>query len=158
MTQVVSAISVLGLPVLASDFGKGNFVQLRQKGLILIATLTGLAVIYEIVISMLRDPLEQVVYGGKYAPYTWLIIPLGLVPVFIALSTGFSILVRSIQKPRYYFISSAITAVTGIVCSLFLIKKWGIGGAAWGLVSTYIISFFVAYYFYRRWFLKSIRS
>lgn len=157
MTQVVSAISTLGLPILAADFGKGNFIQLRQKGLLLISPLTGLVILYEILISLFKRPLEQFVYGGKYAADAWLIIPLGMVPVFTALYTGFSLFVRAIQKPRYYFISGGITAFVGTICSLILIKIGGIGGAAWGLVLTYVISFVMAYYFYKRWFPKAIQ-
>ncbi|MCX6026925.1 MAG: polysaccharide biosynthesis C-terminal domain-containing protein [Chloroflexi bacterium] len=152
MVQAITAIGTLGLPALAADFGRGNLSGLRRKGIFVTLTLTGMATAYGLVVFLAARPIEELLYGGKYAAYSWLIAPLGLIPIFIALPTGILLILRAIQKPRIYLISGVVTAVVGLISCIVLIPIWGVAGAVASLVSTYGANVFVALYYYRRWF------
>jgi len=155
MERFVTAIALLGLPALAYDFGRGHLTSLRRKGIFITVALTGMAVAYEIAIWLLAGPLEQLVYGGRYAAYAGLIGLIGLVAVFTALSTGFSLILRAIQKPQIYLIIGIVTSVVGLSSALILTWKWGVAGAAASLVLTYFARFVVVLHLYRRWFPKN---
>ncbi len=81
MAQTVTAISIMGLPVLSADYGRGDYASLRRKGLFITYALTAMAVIYFIMLWLLAVPLDQWLYGGKYSAYVWLIAPFSLVPI-----------------------------------------------------------------------------
>jgi O-antigen/teichoic acid export membrane protein len=152
MAQIVTALSLLGLPSLSYDFGRGNLRSLRRKGFFLMIILTGLSIVYELITWRFAAPLEHLIYGGKYAAYTGLIAPLGLIPIITALATGFSIILRSIQKPKSYLISGIVTGVVGLASSILFTRLWGISGAVASIVLSYFASFVVAAYLYQLWF------
>lgn len=152
MTQAVTAIATLGLPVLAYDYGQRDLLSLRRKGLFITVVLTGIAVTYEVLIGVFGVPLEQLVYGGKYTAYTWLIPLLGLVPIFSALSAGLTLTLRAVQKPQIYLVGGIIAAVIGLPSALVLIRAVGIMGAAISQVLVYSLGFVANLYFYIRWF------
>jgi len=155
MVRSVAAIALLALPALAYEYGRGHLTSLRRKGLFITLVLTGMAVAYEIVIWALARPLELLVYGGKYAEYAGLIGILGLLAVFTALSTGFSLILRAIQKPQTYLIVGIVTSVVGLSSAFILTWKWGVTGAAASLALTYFAGFVVVLHLYRRWFPKN---
>jgi O-antigen/teichoic acid export membrane protein len=152
MTQTIAAIVILSLPVLSSDFGRGDLAGLNRKGLFLSFALTTMAVLYLIAIGLLAVPLDQWLYGGKYNAYIWLVLPLGMVPIFTAMASGFSLILRSIQKVKFYLIGGITSGVMGIISGVLMVKAWGIMGAAVSLSLTYFTTFVISYYFYRMWF------
>jgi O-antigen/teichoic acid export membrane protein len=154
MVQTIAAVSIFGLPILSADFGRGDYASLSRKGLVITYSMTGLAVLYFIILWLLAVPLDQWLYGGKYNAYIWLIAPLGLMPIFTALATGYSVILRSIQKVQYYLINGIASGIAGIVSSFFMIKAWGITGAVASLVLTFFISAVITIYLYYVWFPK----
>jgi O-antigen/teichoic acid export membrane protein len=154
MAQAVIAIAILGLPALAYDYGRGDLPSLRQKGLFITIALTGIAITYEILIWALAAPMERWFYGGKYASYAWLIPLLGLIPVFTAMATGFSLILRAIQKPQVYLITGIVSSVTGLFSALMLTSSLGVSGAALSLVLTYFSGLAITLYLYNRWFQR----
>jgi O-antigen/teichoic acid export membrane protein len=154
IAQAVTAIAILGLPALAYDYGRGDLRSLRQKGLFITITLTGIAITYEILIWALAAPMERWFYGGKYASYAWLIPLLGLIPVFTAMATGLSLILRAIQKPQVYLITGIVSSVTGLFSALMLTSSLGVSGAALSLVLTYFSGLAITLYLYNRWFQR----
>jgi O-antigen/teichoic acid export membrane protein len=150
--QSITAIAALGLPVLSAEFGKGNFQELRRKGLFVTAWLSALALLYEIALMFFSAPLEQLIYGPKFASFAWLIPLVGLVPVLASVEAGFSLIVRSLQRPVFYVIYTASTAVAGIIFAPILIARWGLAGAAVSQLLVALVSLAVIVYIYRRWF------
>jgi O-antigen/teichoic acid export membrane protein len=114
--------------------------------------LTGMAVLYFVALWLLAVPLDQWLYGGKYSDYVHLIAPLGLVPIFIALTTGLSLILRSIQKVQFYLIGGIISGIVGIVSGFIMIKVWGITGSAISMMLTYLVSFISTFVLYKMWF------
>jgi O-antigen/teichoic acid export membrane protein len=152
MAQTIAAISIIGLPVLSTDFGRGDYGSLRRKGLFISKVLTAMAVLYFLALWLLAVPLDQWLYGGKYNSYVWMIAPFGLIPIFTSLNVGFSLILRAIQKTQFYLIGGVISGITGIVSSIIFIKLWGIGGSVASMILTYFMSFITAFILYRKWF------
>ncbi len=152
LAQLITAISMMALPLLAADFGRGNLQSLRQKGIATSIILTMISIIYVLFVWWLAVPLVELLYGGKYNAYVWLIAPLGFVPIFMAIGTGYSIILRSIQKVHVYIVSGITVGTVGIVSSFYMIRTWGITGSVLSMILTYLVSFITVYILYKMWF------
>jgi O-antigen/teichoic acid export membrane protein len=135
MTQIVTAVGLLVLPSMSSEFGLGQFARLRWKAVLASAFVTLIALGYAAVLGLFAGPIEHLLYGGKYSPYARLIPILGLVPVCTGLANGFSMAVRASQKPHIDLVANAISAPVGLVTAAVFIKLWGMNGAGFSLVA-----------------------
>ena len=152
MTQTITAIATLGLPTLSYEFGQRSLSALRRKGMLITGALTAMAAAYTAVLWAMAGPVERLLYGGKFAAYAWLIPTLSLVGVFTALGTGYSLVLRAVQKPEHYLIAGCVTAPVGVVSAVALTWQWGVAGAAASMVLTYVAAAGTAFYLYRAWF------
>jgi O-antigen/teichoic acid export membrane protein len=155
MIQVITAIAVLGIPVLASDFGQGRLASLRRKGYFMIAVLTGIAGLYAIGLWTAKDPLEQLLYSGKFSEFRWLIPWAGIVPILSGIEMGFAVMLRAIQKPQYFLICGLGTALVGIVTGLIFISLYGIAGAIISMILTGFVSLLITIILFFLWFPKT---
>lgn len=155
MIQSITAVAALGLPALSREFGAKDFRMLRRKGLLVTVSMTALAIAYEAVLVIFARPLEHVIYGSKFEAVVWLIPLVGLVPILAAMETGFSLIVRSLQRPAFYVVYNASMALAGIVCAPFLIHAWGLAGAAASQILVAIVSLVVILYIYQRWYPRA---
>ena len=151
MTQIVSATSLLMLPTLSHEFGRGHTDKLRKKAALCTIALTGMAMSYALLLAIFAKPLEKILYGGKFASVSWLIPVLGLVPVFTAFATGFSMALRAVQKPHFDLVANAISAPVGLVTAMIFIRVWGIGGAALSMAAGFAAYSLVFFLSFRRW-------
>jgi O-antigen/teichoic acid export membrane protein len=152
MAQTITAISILGLPALSADFGRKEYASLRQKGLFISTALTGMAILYFFIIWGLAGSLDHWLYGDKYSDYVWMVAPLGLVPILTAMGTGFSLILRSIQKVQFYLIGGIASGIVGIVSSILMIQAWGIAGSVLSLVLTYFVGLITILTLYKVWY------
>jgi len=109
-----------------------------------------LAIFYELILIFWNVPLVNLVYGGKYAAFAGLIPFIGMIPIFVALASGFSIMVRSFQSPQYYAAYTAILAVLGLTIVPMFILRWGIAGAISSQLIVELFSLAALIVFYRR--------
>ena len=151
MTQVVTAVGLLLLPSMSSDFGLGRSAQLRKKALFATAFLTAMAAAFTAVLWAFARPIEQLLFGGKFSEFAWLIPILGLVPVCTALATGLSMALRASQKPHFDLGANAIAAPVGVLTAVIFIRFWGLGGAALSLVAGLATYAAVYFYSFERW-------
>jgi O-antigen/teichoic acid export membrane protein len=149
MHQIVIAVIIFGIPILAVEFGRGNLVALRKKRFLLTAALTIAGCLFELTLLLSDIYLERLLYGGKFAPYAWVMPVLGLVPLFLALSSGCEMALRALQKPQYLFFSALAATPVVIVSTVLFTLWWGIGGLASSMALTYGISSLLTIYFYR---------
>ncbi len=158
MVQVVTAVSLLALPSMASDFGRGRMDMLRRKAAFSTLVLTAMAATYFIVLWVFAGRIEHILYGGKFSANVWLIPVLGLVPVCTAFLSGFSMVLRAAQKPHYDLVGNAIAAPVALVSALVFIKVWGLRGAATSLVAGYAVVAIVLLFSYRKLMRKIERA
>lgn len=150
MNQVTAAAALLFLPNLSADFGAGRTGHLRAKGAWITAGLVSLSIVHELVLVCFGARLSRLLYGHRFAAYHWLIPLLGLMPVFIALASGRSLVLQAVQKPQHYLIRGAVTGPVGIASAALLTCWAGLGGAAASMVLTLAVSFLVTLWLYRR--------
>jgi O-antigen/teichoic acid export membrane protein len=155
VSQGIVAISTLVLPLVSYDFGQLNIAQLRRKITIVISILMLIAASYEFALVLFPKQLEFLLYNGKYTNFSYLIPILGVVPIFAAVTAGYALALRAIQKPQFYLFYGAIVAPVGLITGILFTNYWGLAGASLSLVVTSLVTLLVHIYLYRTWFLKS---
>lgn len=149
MTQTVLAVSTFGIPILAAEFGRGNLWALHKKRFFITAALTVTVCIYEMALLFGDTHLERLLYGGKFASYAWVMPVLGLVPLCSALTTGYHVALRALQKPQYLFYLALATIPVSVLSTITFTWWWGIGGMASSMVLTYAFTWLLTIYIYR---------
>jgi len=156
--QGITALSVLGMPALAREFGIANFPSLRRKGVRLLGLMMLFAVFNEVALLLFGSSLGAWIYGGKYDQYFGLLPLLGIVPILAALATGYSLMLRAIQRPSYYFITNLTSAIISVTSGIWMTRHWGIVGATWSTVLTSFVSLGVNLILFRMWFTEAERK
>lgn len=150
IVQVETALSLAGLPVLAREFASNNKPSFRRAGLVLTASMTGLAIVYVASLWLVNDELEDLLYNGYYAAYTGLIPLYGLVPILIGLFSGYSLSLRVLQIKHVYLLSGLIPFLFGVPVCYYLTQQYGVPGAIISVVFIQLLILVVNFYFYQR--------
>jgi O-antigen/teichoic acid export membrane protein len=156
ISQGITAIATLAIPILSYDFGRSDYQSIRKKTIFVAILLTIIAGVYEILLLGFSAPLETLIYNGKYSNFIHFIPLLGIIPIFTALTTGYSLALRAIQKPQFYLIYGMIVAPVGLLTGVLFTYLWGLEGAIWSLVISSLITLMIHLILYRRWFISSI--
>jgi O-antigen/teichoic acid export membrane protein len=156
ISQGITAITTLAIPILSYDFGRSNFSDIRHKTISVAVLLTIVAGAYEILLWGFSSQLETLIYNGKYSTYVHFIPILGIIPIFTALTTGFSLALRAIQRPQFFLIYGMVVAPVGLLTGVLFTHIWGLEGAVWSLVIISGITLVVHMILYRNWFINSI--
>jgi O-antigen/teichoic acid export membrane protein len=147
--QVVSALGILMLPVLSRDIGAGKTAPAHRKAAMYLTIVIALTSVYAVSLLCFRGSLETMFYGGKFQQYAWLLPLNGLIPVLIALTSGFSVLLRANQKPQHLLASACAGCAVGFATALPLSHLWGVWGAiASVLLANLAIAITTAYYYF----------
>jgi O-antigen/teichoic acid export membrane protein len=151
MAQAITSISILGLPFLAESYGRGEVRGVVRRGMVLTLLLFGAALAYEVVLLALHQPLELLLYEGKFAEYSWMIPLLGLVPVFSAFSTGYSLILRAARWPEHYLVVAGVAAAGGLTSMIVFTRAWGVWGTAASVSMSYLCGLVATYALFRHW-------
>jgi O-antigen/teichoic acid export membrane protein len=136
MTQIAAATTLIVLPSMSQELGRGNYDRLRKKAVLSTAFLTALGTLFVVGLFLFAAPLEKLLYGGKYASYARLIAVLGLVPLFTGFSSCLSLALRILLKSHFELLAYLLSAVTALVLALLLMPRWGLQGAAASIVGS----------------------
>jgi O-antigen/teichoic acid export membrane protein len=160
--QVVSALGILMLPVLSRDIGAGKTGPAHRKAAMYLTIVVALTSVYAVSLLCFRGPLETMFYGGKFQQYAWLLPLNGLIPVLIALTSGFSVLLRANRKPQHLLASACAGCAVGFATALPLSRLWGVWGAIVSvLLANLAIAITTAYYYFahrRKFALGELRT
>ncbi|MGD0749789.1 MAG: hypothetical protein ABSA23_00095 [Anaerolineales bacterium] len=156
ISQGITAITTLAIPILSYDFGRSNYQDIRQKTLFVAILLTIIAGVYEILLWGFSSQLETLIYNGKYSNFIHFIPILGIIPIFTAITTGYSLALRAIQRPQFFLIYGMVVAPVGLLTGVIFTHIWGLEGAVWSLVIISVITLVVHMILYRNWFINSI--
>lgn len=151
VAQAIVAIGYLGLPILSRDAAAGRERQLRQKGLAITGLLAGVGLVYEAGLILFGARLERLLYGGRYDDWVWLLPLLGIWPVCAAVGSGFSLILRALQKPHFFAYVSAAVIPFGLISAYLLTRFWGIGGTALSIVLSEAVAGVVTIALYQVW-------
>lgn len=156
MMQVLAAVSMLMLPTVSFEFGRQNFRAMNTKATKIVVGLTAVSFVYLIALFVFAKPAEHFFYDGKFAEFTVLISLFGFVPLITAIEIGFSLIVRSLQRPVYYAVSTGAIAMAGIIFGPIFVTLWAVQGAVLSLILVAMISLAVNIWFYRKWFIPEL--
>ena len=158
MMQIIAAVSIMMIPSISFEFGKQNFRLMNSKAKKVVVALVAISFVYLIALFIFSRPAEQVLYDGKFSEFTPLIPLLGLVPLITAMEIGFSLVVRSLQRPLYHAISTGAMALASIIFSIFFVDIWGVQGAVVSLILVALTSLAVNGWFYQKWFIPKLAA
>lgn len=151
LTQGITGLGLLVVPLMARDYASGDWQALRRKTKLVVGALTAIALVYEAGLVASAKPLVLLLYGEHYVQAAWLVPIVGLIGVFTAAAAGFSFSLRAMQKPEHYFLAATLTSPVGLVTAISFTWLWGLRGAAASLVSYYAAGLAVTFLLYRRW-------
>jgi O-antigen/teichoic acid export membrane protein len=134
MTQLITAIGLLVLPVFSYDFGRAQIQRLRRRAAFVSWSLALLTFLFMLLLIWVAVPTEHILFGGKYAAYVWLIPALALIPVMNGFAIGYSVALRASQKPHFDLLSNVIAAPIALVSAVLFMRWWGLSGAAASMV------------------------
>jgi O-antigen/teichoic acid export membrane protein len=147
--QVVSALGIFIIPVLSRDINAGRTVSAHRKAAMYLTIVVAVTSVYAAALLFFRGPLETLIYSGKFKQYLWLLPLNGLIPLMIAFTSGFSVLLRANQKPQHILASAVAGCAVGFASALPLSHRWGVGGAvASVLLANLAIAITTAWYYF----------
>jgi O-antigen/teichoic acid export membrane protein len=136
MTQAIAATTLLILPSMSQDLGRGNVARLRKKAILSTVFLTTLAILFVAGLFLFAGPLDRLLFGQKYSSSAWLMPVLGLVPVFTGFSASLSLALRALRKSQFELLAYALSATSALASALLLMPRWGLAGAAASIVGS----------------------
>jgi O-antigen/teichoic acid export membrane protein len=150
MVQIITAAGLLVLPSFSYDFGRGRTEQLRHKAMLVSLSLVIGALVFAALLALFAGRAEHLLFGGKYASYAWLMPVLTLMPVCTGFSMGYAMAMRASQKPRFDLIANMFAAPVAIVSAFFLMREWGLAGAAASMALSFAVLSIVTIVFFQR--------
>src|SRR5262249_33869485 len=102
-TQGVTATSLLFLPVLSKELGLAGHGRMKHKAWLVSMGLAIAGICFGVFLMFFCGQAEQLLFGGKFVGYAWLMPLLALIPVATGLTSGFSMVLRILQGARYEF-------------------------------------------------------
>lgn len=94
-----------------------------------------------IVMFLFSDQIVYVIAGKNYVDSGYLLKITAFYTLFIPFGRQFGILLDATRKPQINFYVVLGTAVVGSIITFVFIKNWGITGAAYGTLLTYVLRF-----------------
>jgi O-antigen/teichoic acid export membrane protein len=140
MSQIITAIGLLVLPVFSFHFGRGEIRQLIRRATWVSGALGVVALGAVGVLSIFSHRIESLLYGGKYQQYAPLMALLAVVPVVNGIAAGYSMALRALQKPQFDLVSNLVAAPVGLISAVLFMHWWGISGAAISIVMAFAAS------------------
>jgi O-antigen/teichoic acid export membrane protein len=114
------------------------------------------------VIYFLADFIIVTIAGEDYLSSSMILKVTMLYTFFIPFSRQFGTLMDSIGKPKINLLITLVTSFLNIAISYAMIKEFGVIGAAYGTLTTYLLNFFfVQAYLYKKFsfsFLQVFRE
>jgi O-antigen/teichoic acid export membrane protein len=154
---LLSAISILALPVASRAHSRGSRQDLREIYETTTAVALAVTIPLCIILVVSAHPVIRVLYAGRYADAVlvlrilaiwWLVKPFGTMAGNIFYGTG---------KPKILAMITSGSAALNIGANLILIPIYGITGAAWASIISYTAGILTAYCFMRRWLGVSLK-
>lgn len=145
-----SALGRLFQPHVSRAYGrKGAYgVQGPVRNLTLLFAAGGAA--YAILFSLFHAPLFRLLYGGKYAEYSWLVSWATAGAVFQVAAYGPSIGLRAMQAPSSLFAGFCAAAAVAILGGIPAIRLWGLPGAVGASAAATLTAFAITQAVFRR--------
>jgi O-antigen/teichoic acid export membrane protein len=141
--QIVTDQFLKVLMPLASELSAKNDVE-HLRALFITGTRISLAILFPVflLLFVFARPLLSAWVGPSYAPYSHLVVILGLSTLIETSAWPAGSILQGTARTRPLAISSAIGAVANVALSIALVRRFGLTGVALGtLIPTALVSF-----------------
>lgn len=140
MTQVFTAFILLFTPWAAQRFAQRGIKALERAIWGYTVLEVGIWLIYFLVMLLVQDPVFDILYGDKFAESRWMLPYFMLLPLAVALTTGWKYGLRIIEQTWTIMIIHLISACTTLTAGLYLIGSSGLKGAVFGILLSNLIA------------------
>jgi O-antigen/teichoic acid export membrane protein len=142
------------LPKFSEFFGRNDINSIRIFSSKAVELLLTIYLPVALLIAAISSPILLFLSSSQYLPATIPIIILLINSIFI-IANVFGPALQAIRKTRIFIISSGLALASNFIHSVILIPPFKMVGAAIGFSSIYVVSFFILYYFMRKYDLIS---
>jgi O-antigen/teichoic acid export membrane protein len=136
-TLIGPAFMSAGLPALRRAVEEREAARAWSLALKISGFATGLVLAYVVAVALLKDPLIRL-FGAGFAEYEYLILPVVVTQLFIAVVLGFGLLVVAARRVRLTALITILHAVVMLGLALPLAATRGLEAAAWGVALAWI--------------------
>ncbi len=158
MLQVLTAISTLGLPSIAHDFGRQMFDGMYKKSFRSGSrTCCFFCVVFCPAFFLWNSPGAVILFRKIFPVFIYNLV-MGIIPLITAIEVGYSMIIRAFQRPIYHAVWTGTMALVAIFVGTWLTRWLGIAGAVYSLIIVALASLAVNVWFYRKWFLPMLAA
>jgi O-antigen/teichoic acid export membrane protein len=136
ISQLMAAMALLLLPSMSHELGRGDLDRLHQKAILSTIALSVFGLAFAAILYFFYGPVENLLFGGKYASSAWLIPVLALAPVFTGTATSLSLALRTLRKTKFEVFAYLLSGGMALVLGLVFIPRWGLPGVAVSIVGS----------------------
>jgi O-antigen/teichoic acid export membrane protein len=130
MLRLTAPVHMLLIPRLAGNRNLRASLPIHAPALVLGAT----ACAYWLVLALFQGPIVDLLYGGRYGHAPYLVLCLGVVPVFEVMGGVWRAALKAFERPVLVFRSLLYAVVPGVATGVLLLDSMGAVGAAVGLL------------------------
>ncbi|MCC7350106.1 MAG: oligosaccharide flippase family protein [Phycisphaerales bacterium] len=147
LLQANVALCILLLPRLVRCRGTPHFARTVRHAMII---LVGASTAYYLFIAIFHEPIRHLVYGDKFAEYSFLLWLIGLQPILTAATGVLDVMVAAHERPDYVFYSCLASAVAAVTVGAALTWKWGVAGVTVAVLINFLIHLIVIAFLARK--------
>jgi O-antigen/teichoic acid export membrane protein len=158
LSIIISPVSAILLSKLSEFYGRRDMEIFRIYSTKAIEIISAIYMPVALLVAAISPSILLFLANSNYLP--------GTLPIMIILITGsltvsgniFGVTLQAIRKTRIFILTSTLALLSNFILSFALIPFYGINGAAVGYASTGISSFFVVYYYAKKYSTFSIEK
>jgi O-antigen/teichoic acid export membrane protein len=134
-------IANLVFPKMAQSFSGTDYKASGELYERSVGVLLGIMIPISIFMFIFSDWIVLIVAGKNYLDSGFLLKITAFYVLFIPFGRQFGVLLDAVRRPKVNFYFVIGTAILNVVISYIFIARWGIVGAAFGTLLTYVIRF-----------------
>jgi len=138
---IVKTFEAVSPPRAARAYRHGGLAALRAELLRFGRPLGALLLLYFTGVSILADIIVPWLMGEQYRPYAWLVWVFSITYLLGYGSLMLSVSLRSIGKTAPMFAANMMAAIFALTAGIWLVRTWGLEGAAVGMAVNSLILF-----------------
>lgn len=153
ISQLIAAMTLLLLPSMSHELGRRDLARLHQKAILSTIALSVFGLAFVAVLYFFYGPVEELLFGGKYASSGWLMPVLALAPLFTGAAASLSLALRTLRKTKFELFAYLLSGGVALVLGFVFIPRWGLPGVAVSIVggtATHLLGIVFCYLKYAR--------
>lgn len=128
----------------SEEYGKEDFNRYFNQ---IFKLVFFLLMVFSLLMSFLSKPIISIFAAPEYIE-AYRILPILLLSVMLSNASGLvGGIFMAMKQSKYFFYSSIFGAVVSVICTLWLVKEYGVYGVAWAAVASFLVMTLIRLYF-----------